>query len=72
MAKLEDFRHQPGTKLRSEFGTKIMVIELAAGMIRGDGRPSGGETTVAIVSFETGKAYFWDGDTEVVPWPDAP
>jgi hypothetical protein len=69
MAILEDFRHQPGTRLRSEFGTKIMVIELAPGMIRQGARPSGGDETVAIVSLETGKASFWSGDTNVVEYP---
>lgn len=66
MALLEDYRHKPGTLLRSEFGTKIMVIELAAGMIREGAWPSGGEDTVTVVSLETGKCAFWSSDNEVV------
>lgn len=74
MQTLEDFRHKPGTKLWSNrSGTPLMVIELCAGMIRDDARPSGGRDTVAVVSLETGRCAFWHGSEEVRTYaPPAP
>ncbi len=67
MPTLEEYRYKPGTKLRTEYGTRSMVIDMCAGMIRDGARPSGGDETVAIVSLETGRTNFEHGSLEVVP-----
>lgn len=64
--RLADFRHRPGTKLRTELGTPIMVLSLCPGMIREGVEPSGGHETVAVVSLETGKTTFEHETLEVV------
>jgi len=67
---LKEFKGRPGTKLRTEYGTPIMVIALCPGMIRGDGGPdaaNGGDETVPIVNLETGQTNFEHVSLNVVP-----
>lgn len=58
---LEDFRHKPGTCIKTEFGTPLMVIQLCAGMRLNGVEASGGKETVACVSLETGITRFEHG-----------
>ena len=65
---LKNYRDKPGTRLRTDFATKIMVLNLCAGMIRDGGTPSGGKESVAVVNLETGRTGFEHEDLEVVPF----
>ena len=65
---LSNYRDKPGTKLRTEYATKIMVVRLCAGMVRDGATPTGGEYSVAVVNLETGKTSFESDDLEVVPF----
>lgn len=64
MAILNDYRFKPGTKLIDQFDIPLMVIRLAAGMIR-SGDATGGESTVAVVNLSNGVASFEDRNLEV-------
>lgn len=66
MAQLKDFRDQPGTRLRTEFASPIMVLQLCAGMIR-QGDATGGKETIAVVDLATGRTSFEHETLEVVP-----
>ena len=63
---LAQYRYKPGTKLM-DGAHPMMVVELAAGMLRDGATPSGGEDSVAVVSLVTGKASFMWAGTIVEP-----